>query len=146
MNYKQYKDERSFRTSLHGRIRRKFGNAYKCENKGCRSKNTKRFEWSLIHGKEYELKIENFRMLCVSCHRRYDDTKERREKISKSHRGLVNAKTRKVSQYDLMGNIIRKWDMIKDACNSLGVSPSSIINCCTGLSKSAAGFKWKYNE
>ena len=57
---------------LHTWLIKKFGKALCCENPKCEHKPTKRYEWSLLKGKEYERKRENFWQLCVSCHRKYD--------------------------------------------------------------------------
>lgn len=51
-----------------------------------------------------------------------------------------------IYQYDLDGNLIRKWDSIKQAGETLGINRPSISNCLKGRYKSAGGFIWKYSE
>ena len=50
--------------------------------------------------------------------------------------------SRKVSQYDLKGNWIRDFSSIKEAEESLDIC--NVGSCCSGLSKSAGGFIWRY--
>jgi group I intron endonuclease len=50
--------------------------------------------------------------------------------------------SKKVSQYDLKGNWIRDFNSIKEAEESLDIC--SVGSCCSGLSKSAGGFIWRY--
>lgn len=57
--------------ALHHWLRVQYGNADKCESQTCSGK-SKKFEYALIHGKEYEAKRENFWQLCCSCHKKYD--------------------------------------------------------------------------
>lgn len=58
--------------ALHRWLKDNFGKANKCENPKCPKKSQK-FEWSLIKGKEYSHRRKNFRMLCRSCHCKYDN-------------------------------------------------------------------------
>ena len=66
-------------SSFHSHIRKKFGRANRCENHDmsnlpflCTTVSTK-YEWSFIHGRKDYRNINNYRMLCISCHRRYDN-------------------------------------------------------------------------
>lgn len=59
---------------LHARLNREYGKPSKCENLDCDGMG-RRFEYALIHGKNYELKRDNFIELCSKCHRRYDRSK-----------------------------------------------------------------------
>lgn len=50
-----------------------------------------------------------------------------------------------VTQYDLNGNLVHKWDSLKEAAKSVNLSDSSsIVACCKRKIKSAAGFVWRY--
>ena len=51
---------------------------------------------------------------------------------------------KKVIQYDLKGNFIKEWDSVSDAARTLNVSISNIRDVCTGKTKTALGFIWKY--
>ena len=44
------------------------------------------------------------------------------------------------------GEIINKWNSIKEASTSLNICLSQICNACRGRRKSACGFKWRYAD
>jgi hypothetical protein len=50
---------------------------------------------------------------------------------------------RKVSQFDLLGNLIKIWDSFTDAARE-GFSHGNISMCCQGYRKTHKGFIWKY--
>lgn len=61
------------------------------------------------------------------------------ESIVKTHR--------KVLQLDEKGNVVKKWDSLKEACESFGSnSVGNITNCCKGRVKLAFGYAWKYAD
>ncbi len=73
--------------AIHVWINVNFGKANMCENPECLHKSTK-FEWAKIKDMAYERRRENFFMLCIQCHKRYDGwSKERSEKLSKALKG-----------------------------------------------------------
>ncbi len=55
---------------------------------------------------------------------------------------------RKVNQYDLQGNFIKRWNSITDFLkeNNLNLKNSNITTCCKGKRKNAYGFIWKYAD
>lgn len=53
---------------------------------------------------------------------------------------------KKVTQYDLDGNIIRKWDYILQASRELGIDDTGISLCCKHKQKTSGGFKWEYTK
>lgn len=59
---------------IHIWLNTKFGKARKCENKKCKM-TSKYFDYSLLRGKKYLRKRENFWQLCRSCHKYYDKKK-----------------------------------------------------------------------
>lgn len=65
--------------NIHSWLRRNYGKAVCCEN-NCGTI-ALIFDYALIHGKKYERKRENFKMLCKKCHYYYDDLKT----IGKNH-------------------------------------------------------------
>lgn len=64
--------------------------------------------------------------------------------------GLHNQKVaksnwKKIIQYDLEGNIIRKWNSIKEAGETLNIHRSNISLCLSNKYKTAGGYVWRYN-
>lgn len=58
-------------------------------------------------------------------------------------KGKDNPNHSAVLQYDLNGNLIKKWDCISDACRFYNISPSAISGCFSGRIKTVKGFIWK---
>lgn len=56
------------------------------------------------------------------------------------------AKNKKVNQYDKDGTLIRSWDSITIASETLNIHKSTISACCKGNAgkKTAGGFIWKH--
>lgn len=52
---------------------------------------------------------------------------------------------KEISQYDLDGQFIAKYNSVTEAHNSTGFSISAIANCAKGRTKTSYGFIWKYN-
>lgn len=73
--------------ALHSWLRSKYGNANRCENPKC-SRKSKNYVWAKKKGKAYLRRRSHFFQLCRSCHVKYDMTKEWREKIGNSMRGI----------------------------------------------------------
>jgi len=76
-----WRDDNIGYTGIHVWLKTTFGKPNKCENKDCvyPRKGAKKtlikpcwFEWALIKGKEMKRRRENFIMLCLACHRKYD--------------------------------------------------------------------------
>jgi len=59
---------------------------------------------------------------------------------------LGQPRKRKLIQYDLKGGLIKEWPSMREAATSLGLSISTICNCCRGKTKTSGGFKWKYKN
>ena len=57
----------------------------------------------------------------------------------------LNYQKRKVSQYDLEGNLIRSFNSIKEAA-SFGFNEGNIQDCCVSRLKSSKGYIWRYSE
>jgi group I intron endonuclease len=53
-------------------------------------------------------------------------------------------KGKKVFQYDLNCNLIKEWESVAQAGRELNIHSSSISNVCTGKTRTAMGFIWKY--
>lgn len=67
-----WKGEEAGYFAFHEWLRSYYGKAYHCENPECDGK-SKRFEWSLLRGKEHGHIRENYWQLCKSCHTKYDE-------------------------------------------------------------------------
>lgn len=50
--------------------------------------------------------------------------------------------SKKVLQYDLQDNLIKKWDSVSEIERQLKIK--HISDCCLGKRKTAGGFKWEY--
>lgn len=61
-----------------------------------------------------------------------------------NRKGAMNTNSKKIIQYDLSGNEIRRWTGIAEAARSIGCNPSSISACLCGYNKTCKGHVWKY--
>lgn len=67
-------------------------------------------------------------------------------KVKRPQLGKFNsdsARSRPVNQYDLTGNLIKKWPSVAEAGRS-GYSAANISAVCNGRRTSSNGFNWKY--
>lgn len=88
-----------------------------------------------IDGNKINNKLENLEWVTCS------------ENNFHSHKaGLTKGHTRKIVQYDLEMNEIKKYDKIKDASKSLHISLSCIKDVLKGNQNSSKGFIFKYLE
>ena len=63
----------------------------------------------------------------------------RNERISKNE-------GRRIIQYDLQGNEIKRWDSIAQASRYYGVAITTICGCCAGRQRTSCGFIWRYAD
>ena len=78
-----WKGDNAGYNAIHIWLRTNFGKPNKCKNKLCiyprtnkggkKLEKPKMFQWALLKGKRYSHNRKNFIMLCVSCHKKYDD-------------------------------------------------------------------------
>lgn len=85
--------------------------------------------------------IGNKNSMYGKCH-----SEETKQKISKTNKGMNNPKSQKVNQYDLNDVLIKTWDFIKLAGETLGIQPQNISRCCRTGKGTAGGFKWRYAD
>ena len=71
-------DDVSYR-GLHQWIENNYGKPNKCEGLNCSSK-YQMYQWSNVSG-NYKRNRDDWQMLCISCHRKYDCTDGTREKL-----------------------------------------------------------------
>lgn len=82
----QNKVDSNFYSNVHRWLNKKYGKADRCENPDCKGKSSN-FEYALIKGKEYEYNRDNYKTLCVPCHRSYDTSEETRRRLSEVQKG-----------------------------------------------------------
>lgn len=84
------------------------------------------------------------------CTSSYNNKEAYRLGLKRSLKGKNNkySKTlmKKVSQYDLQGNYIRKWNCINDIEKELGIYHANIVKCCKEQRHKAGGYIWKYAD
>lgn len=96
-------DKKYFKTNeyrnIHYNLRKKNGQANKCEFTDTCTGKSKRFQWALKKGRQYSTNPEDYFQLCCSCHIKYDKpempfrhTLEVRKKMSERMKGSVNAR------------------------------------------------------
>lgn len=68
---------------------------------------------------------------------------EHKRKLSESHK---NKNTKKVNQYDQNGQLIKTWNSITEASESLSIKIAGISNCCNGLRRTAGGYIWEHYD
>ena len=56
----------------------------------------------------------------------------------------ANKISKPVLQFDLNGELIRKWQSIRSAETALGIDNSRITRCCRGKLRQTGGFIWRY--
>jgi group I intron endonuclease len=89
-------------------------------------------------------------------------TKEQKEKLSIAKLGnlgrkgqphkestkqkisINSPKKKKVLQFELNGNFIKKWDSVIEAAKTLNISKESIQSCCNNKNKTGHGYIWRY--
>jgi hypothetical protein len=138
-----YKNDPKAYIRIHSWLCRTFGRARKCEH--CQQK--KHFyQWALKHGCKYEKSRDNFIQLCVSCHKRYDQTPKGRANNSAGQKTADRSYCwRGVAQVDAAtGQTIKMHDNIRGAAKELGISHTAICLNLRGTTHTAGGYKWKY--
>lgn len=60
---------------------------------------------------------------------------------------LVEGRRKKINQLDLNGNLLKEWDSLRSANNSLSKTKScaSLSRCLKNKKPTAYGYKWEYN-
>lgn len=138
--------------NIHIWIKYHYGKANKCENPTCLHKPTKRYEWALKHDFVYEKNINNFWQLCVPCHKIYDYTVERNNKLKEQKRTIETRMKMSMSHKGKLGNARKQilclstgvvYSSVLDAQAKTSVSNSAISNMLNDRSRTAGGFIWQ---
>lgn len=58
--------------------------------------------------------------------------------------GKLHPRAKNIFQFNFNGELIKKWECIKDAEIELGIGSSRICDTANGRSNHAGGYKWKY--
>ncbi len=57
---------------------------------------------------------------------------------------MAAAQSKKIKQFTLDGKLLRIFPSIKEAAQSIKVTPSCIIDACKGTQRTSGGYKWGY--
>lgn len=121
-----------------------YGKADHCENNP--NHKSYRYEWANISGK-YKRDRFDFKSLCVSCHRKMDFTEETRVRLYKLSQQRIGQsapwKWKKVKQYTKEMILIKEWECISLAAQTLNISRTSISNNVKGRIKTSGGYIWQ---
>jgi len=126
--------------AIHIYLRKEYGKADHCEF--CNSKIAKRFEWALKSGLRYSININDYLQLCPSCHRKYDETEERKLKISISHKGKKTGERNSASKkvIDILTNNI--YTTISEAAITLNIKRSTLSMMLTNKNKNKTNIRY----
>lgn len=78
--------------------------------------------------------------------KRYEKTESHKKHISEKKRGVLHHRAKKVFQYTKGGNLIKEWEYMNLAAETLGIKKESISATCLGKRPSAGGFVWSYER
>lgn len=59
---------------------------------------------------------------------------------------LIESNKKRVAQFTSNNTFIQEFESVKDAAESIGVTPSSLTICLKGRTKTSGGFKWLYSN
>ena len=99
-----------------------------------------------INGNKLDNRIENLEW-CTYSHNNKEAYRIGIKKSNYENSGLKkhnDSIKRKINQYDMNMNFIKKWDSIQKASKTLNICSSHICRCCKGKIKSIKGYKWRY--
>ncbi len=65
--------------------------------------------------------------------------------VESNRKRAIKAK-KEIFQYDLNMTLVREWDSIREAGNSLKIAETQISECCNGHLKTAKGFIFKFKS
>jgi hypothetical protein len=131
--------------NIHQWLKRHYGKASKCENKGCINTAATKFEWALKKGMNHERNINNYLQMCISCHRAYDMTEEHKKNISVSKKAAKKGK--RVTSIDENGVSIT-YNGIREAAKLSGATANYIYDSLRNKKKRcewsrSKNLKWK---
>lgn len=73
-------------------------------------------------------------------------TEETRLKMALSHMGAKAYNAKKINQFTLSGDFVKKWDCIMDIQRELGFLNNAIVQCLKGKTKKSYNYIWRYAD
>lgn len=109
-----------------------------CEN--CGEVKKQKLDAANISGK-YKRDLSDWSFLCRRCHMAGDGRMKQLAAIAGEATKIP------VLQISLTtGEIIKRWNFIKEAASSIGIHYSNISRCASGQTKSSKGYAWVYDK
>jgi hypothetical protein len=139
--------DRCLYAKIHHQLRKENPKTKVCEF--CGTTKAKRYEWALKKGHDYSTNIEDYFELCMSCHRKYDNSDYHKQALAertKKKKGKLFDRYKKVVRIDEKGN-----ETIFESITQAGElynknRTGAISNCLAGRSHTAYGCKWRYYD
>lgn len=72
--------------------------------------------------------------------------KKASEETKRKLREIQAYRKKPINQYDKNGNLIQRWDSMRDAAYALNINEQNISACCRHVLKTAYGFVWEYAD
>jgi len=61
-------------------------------------------------------------------------------------KGKLCPNSKKIKQYDKLGNLIKIWNSTMDIERELNIIHNNVSSCCLGRLKTYKGFVWRFND
>ena len=99
-----------------------------------------------INGNTDDNRVENLRWCTQKENLNNTVFIQRQSQSQKGKYGIKSNRHKVIIQFDLQGNLIRKWCCAVDVEKEIGVCRKSISAALKGKYKTAGGYKWKYYD
>ena len=125
INIPLYKDKKEYRCQLHRLVL----SSFKPETDTYEDVNH-------IDENKHNNRLDNLEWCTKTYNQSYGTAPERKR---------MSQPTRKeILQYDLDGNLIKKWNSVKEIRKTIGYVEHCIIDCCKGRAAASYNYVWKY--
>lgn len=141
--------------AIHQWLHSRHGKAYYCSNPNCDGI-SKKYDWALKKGYNYNHCVDNFMQLCKTCHKNYDMTEDIRNRFKEEYRSgrrkmptyKLGKPLKSVDMLTLDGKYIKSFPSVKEAAKEMKIMPNGISMAIKGSwkRKTAAGYKWRLSE